>query len=241
MLKPPAPTIPGMTDTLEFVKNLWGGMNVPGAAGVGMPGASLSTDELDKRIADLKAVEAWLNMNTTMLRGTIQTLEIQRGTIATLRSVGASMAQAMGQASEQAGAMSAPFAQFFAQPGAGAAPAGTAAPAGPSSRAPGTAAGGPQAGAAKPGAEAPPGAAALPAAVAWWNLLQDQFTQAVSSAMSPEVMAGAAAMAQDAATRFATASSPPAKAGGEPEAGSGAADQAGAAKAKSPKAGPGKG
>jgi hypothetical protein len=42
----------------------------------------------------------------------------------------------------------------------------------------------------------------MPAAVAWWNLLQDQFRQAVSSAMSPEAMTNAAAMAQDAAARF---------------------------------------
>jgi hypothetical protein len=30
MLKPPAANMPGMTDTLDFVKNLWGSMNLPG-------------------------------------------------------------------------------------------------------------------------------------------------------------------------------------------------------------------
>jgi hypothetical protein len=221
MLKPPPPTIPGMTDTLEFVKNLWGSMNVPGVGVPGMGGATLSTDELDKRIADLKAVESWLNMNTTMLRGTIHALEVQRGTIATLKSMSASMAQAMGQTGEQAG-MANPFAQFFAQPGAGA-PAGQAQPqpkAQPKS--------GPQdagAGGAQGAAEAPAGAAGLPAAVAWWNLLQDQFTQAVASAMSPEAAAAAG---------FAGAPAKP------PEESGGGSPQAGAPTPRPPKSGPGK-
>jgi len=30
MLKPSAPAMPGMTDTLDFVKNLWGSMQIPG-------------------------------------------------------------------------------------------------------------------------------------------------------------------------------------------------------------------
>ena len=193
MLKPPASPIPGMTDTLEFVKNLWGNMNIPGAM-PGMGGGAISTDDLDKKIADLKAVEAWLNMNVSMLRGTIQALEVQRNTIATLKAMGESMAQAMGQPGADKASPAAPFAAFFSQ--------------GPAK--PGAAAAGAAAGAAGAGASTP-GAAALPAAVAWWNLLQDQFKQAVSNAMSPEAMAGAAAMAQDAAKRFAEAASVPAK------------------------------
>lgn len=207
MLKPPAPTIPGMTDSLEFVKNLWGSMNVPGMGVPGMGASPLSTDELDKKIADLKAVESWLNLNTTMLRGTIHALEVQRGTIATLKTMSASMAQVMGQGGEQAAA---PFAQFFGQPQAGAQAGNQSKPQQAQSQqgqsqqtqSQQTAQGG-----ASQGAATPPGAAALPAAVAWWNLLQDQFNQAVASAMSPEAMAGAAAMAQNAA-RFATAGMP---------------------------------
>ena len=230
MQKTTTPNIPGMTDTLEFVKNLWGGMNVPGA-GAGMAaGAPMSTDELDKKITDLKAVEAWLNMNMTMLRGTIQALEVQRGTIATLKSVGESMAQSMGQAGEQANAMAAQFSQFFNQPGAGA-PVDGAGRAQPQAAAQGGAHAGAQA-----GAEPPPFAAGIPAAMAWWNLLQEQFSQAVASAMSaPEVMAGAAAMAQDAAARFAAAATPPST--GKGEAGDA---KAGAATPKPAKSGPDK-
>jgi len=171
MLKPPAANIPGMTDTLDFVKNLWGSMNLPGTNMSGMSAPPLSPEDLDKRIADLKAVESWLNMNITMLRGTIQTMEVQRATLNNLKSMGASMAEAMRQSGVSAEKMAGmPFASFFGQPAAGAEAGG----------------GG---GTAQPGAPAqdPAGAAAagMPAALAWWNMLQEQFTQAVATALTP--------------------------------------------------------
>ena len=201
MLKPPMPNAAGMTDTLEFVKNLWGGMNIPGVGMPGMTGSSLSVDDLDKKIADLKAVESWLNLNLGMLRGTIQAMEVQRGTLATLKAMGDSMAQAMQRAGSDP-AMAAPFTQFFAQAAAAPTPPPPPAPA---------PAPGPQA----DKADAAPGQAesagqaassAMPAAVAWWNLLQDQFRQAVSSAMpaagaTPEASGG---------TNEGTAKPPPA-------------------------------
>jgi hypothetical protein len=172
MQKPPAANMPGMTDTLDFVKNLWGSMNIPGANLSGMSTPPLSTDELDKRIADLKAVESWLNMNITMLRGTIQTMEVQRATLATLKSMGASMAEAMRQSGVSTDKMAGmPFGAFFGQPGT---QGGAASGAGG-----GTA----QAGAAQDAAAA--ASAGMPTAMAWWNMLQDQFTQAVATAMTP--------------------------------------------------------
>ena len=190
MLKPPAATMPGMTDTLDFVKNLWGSMNLPGTNMSGMSAPPLSAEDLDKRITDLKAVESWLNMNITMLRGTIQTMEVQRATLSSLQTMGASMAEAMRQSGVSAEKMAGmPFGAFFGQPAAGAAP-GSAPSSKPSSSASSSSAaasgGG---GSAQPGATAPaqdPGAAlGMPAALAWWNMLQDQFTQAVSMAMTP--------------------------------------------------------
>jgi len=91
MLKPKMPEIPGMnamTDTLEFVKNLWGGMKVPGMGVAGMVMPTMSVEEVNKQIADLKAVEAWLTVNMNMLRATIQALEVQSATLATLQSMG---------------------------------------------------------------------------------------------------------------------------------------------------------
>ena len=189
MLKPP---MPGMNDTLDFVKNLWGGMQIPGTvpgmAGMPgippLPGAGMSVEDLDKKIADLKAVEAWLTLNQNMLHGTIQALEIQRGTLATLKAMGDSMAQAMGQTKVGESSV-APFAQFFAQMAQAATPAAAAAHTPPAPSAP------PPPPPPDPAQAAPDAAgAAMPAAMAWWNLLQDQFRHAVASAIPAEGGAG---------------------------------------------------
>lgn len=90
-------------DSLNFVKKLWGQMSVPGMSmpsmsGVAIPGMplpSMSLEDLDKRIQELKTVESWLNVNTTMLRSTIQALEVQRATIATLHSLSSTMSKTM--------------------------------------------------------------------------------------------------------------------------------------------------
>lgn len=182
----PSPQSAGMTDTLEFVKKLWGSMNIPGTGMPGMHSPTLSVDELDKKIADLKAVESWLNLNLGMLRGTIQALEVQRGTLATLKAMSDSMAQAMQRAGSDP-AMAAPFAQFFAQAGKATPAQDGAAPQAPSSQqaerpaAPASAV--TDAPASQDQAGPASANAAMPAAVAWWNLLQDQFRQAVAGAM----------------------------------------------------------
>nr|WP_315468218.1 PhaM family polyhydroxyalkanoate granule multifunctional regulatory protein [uncultured Undibacterium sp.] len=78
-----------INDPLAFVKKLWGDMQLPG-----MVTPTLSVDELDKQIKDLKTVESWLNVNMNMLKGTIQALEVQRATISALKTMGESFAQA---------------------------------------------------------------------------------------------------------------------------------------------------
>ncbi|MBX9899245.1 MAG: hypothetical protein K2Y28_00545 [Burkholderiaceae bacterium] len=80
----------GMNDPLGFVKKLWGDMQLPG-----MVTPTISVDELDKKIQDLKTVESWLNVNMNMLKGTIQALEVQRATISTLKTMGENFAQQM--------------------------------------------------------------------------------------------------------------------------------------------------
>jgi hypothetical protein len=198
MLKSSMPNLPGaMNDTLDFVKNLWGSMAVPGMGLPGMAAPAMSVEDLDKKITDLKAVEGWLNMNLSMLRGTIQTLEVQRGTIVTLKSMGEALASAVQQpgANEKSVLAAAPYASaFFGQPSAPA-PAPEAPKPAPKAE-------------AKPEVkeEAPKdplpaaAAAAMTNPAAWWNMLQDQFKQAVSTAMSPEAVAAATAKVQEAAT-----------------------------------------
>jgi hypothetical protein len=228
MQNPQMPNVPGagaVSDTLDFVKNLWSSMNVPGMSIPGLGAPTLSVDDLDKKIADLKAVESWLNVNVSMLRGTIQALEIQRGTLATLKSMGASLADAMKQpgADEKSVMAASPFASaFFAQPAA-AAQAPAAAPQ-----------------AAKGEAQAAaPGSPFMPDATLWWNVLQDQFKQAVTSAMSSDAMANASAMAQEAASRMTAAATPKPAADAKPAESDAAQDAS--AKPRAAKAKPGKG
>ena len=159
------PGVGAMTDTLDFVKKMWGGMNIPGMV---MP--SLSVNDINKQIADLKAVESWLTLNMNMLRGTIQALEVQAATISTLQSM-----------SENFGAVmypqQTPVAAETASPN-GANQGNGSHDAAKSSDAP------------RPTKKDEQDAASLTAplvnAAAWWNMLQDQFTQAVGSAMTGE-------------------------------------------------------
>ncbi|WP_394780106.1 PhaM family polyhydroxyalkanoate granule multifunctional regulatory protein [Undibacterium sp.] len=189
------PGMAAMSDTLSFVKKLWGGMQVPG-----MIAPTVSIDDLDKKIKDLKTVESWLNVNMNMLRGTIQALEVQRATIATLNSLGASFSNAMNT----------PAASPFAEPAAAAADTQPKAvnpewPMPPSSAAPTQAVAEPEerveeeAEEVEPAADGKPEQSAQYATpedasasqfvnpAAWWTLLQDQFKQAVSNAMAGEL------------------------------------------------------
>ena len=72
------------SDPMEFLKSLWGNTGMP------LPGLvtpTLDTNELEKRITDLKAVEGWLKSNLSMLQMTIQGLEMQRATLSALRTL----------------------------------------------------------------------------------------------------------------------------------------------------------
>jgi hypothetical protein len=48
---------------------------------------TLNVEELDKRIAELKAVHFWLDQNSKALSATIQALEVQKMTLATLQGM----------------------------------------------------------------------------------------------------------------------------------------------------------
>lgn len=70
-------------DWLEFMQRMWNPMAFP------MPGMTLPTvnpEEIDRKIAELKAVETWLTMQVGLLQMTVKTLEMQK---AALESLGA--------------------------------------------------------------------------------------------------------------------------------------------------------
>ncbi|WP_175656223.1 PhaM family polyhydroxyalkanoate granule multifunctional regulatory protein [Burkholderia ambifaria] len=164
----PADMLDRMWDMMRM--SPFGGMaSFPGAASGLPPSLSsmsdmmaplTSVEELDKRITDLRAVEQWLKLNLGMLQSAIQALEVQRATLATLRAFGAFAQSSMSAAEEAAvaaaQAASAPRADAQQAPGAGAADA-------------------PAAGDAAQQAFDPAG---------WWNLLQAQFNQLASLAMT---------------------------------------------------------
>jgi hypothetical protein len=52
---------------------------------------TLNVEELEKRISDLKAVHFWLEQNSRALGATIQALEVQKMTLATLKGMNFSM------------------------------------------------------------------------------------------------------------------------------------------------------
>jgi len=52
---------------------------------------TLNVEELDKRIDELKAVQFWLDQNAMALKATIQALEVQKMTLATLKGMNFSM------------------------------------------------------------------------------------------------------------------------------------------------------
>ena len=68
------------------------------AAAAGMPGMAnwvaptLSIEDIDKRIQELKSVLFWLEQNTTALKATIQAMEVQKMTLSTLQSMNVNMA-----------------------------------------------------------------------------------------------------------------------------------------------------
>ncbi len=115
------PFVPGF----DFLQKLAQGGQAPMA---GWVAPTLDPEALDKRITELKAVQFWLDQNAAALKATIQALEVQKMTLATLKSMNVPMPGA-GLAWPMPGAPAA--AQPAAAPAAKAAPAAPAAAAAP--------------------------------------------------------------------------------------------------------------
>lgn len=138
---------------------------------------TISVEEIDQRIRELKTVQFWLEQNARALTATVQALEVQRMTLATLQGMNVAMQDLAG------GAFKAPAA-------AAPAPAPAAAPEpAPTEPTPGV----------KPGAppEAAPTAAVDP--LQWWGALTQQFQQIANQAVGD---AGAQQAALDAARQM---------------------------------------
>ncbi len=139
--------VPGFDFLQGLLKSA--GAGLPGLPGVGQWIApTLDPDELDKRIRDLKTVQFWLEQNAKLLATTVQALEVQRMTLATLKSMNLPMAD-LGEALK---ARPAPTPEPAPEP----APAPAPTP--------------------KPKAASEP-AAPLVDPMQWWGALTQQFTE----------------------------------------------------------------
>ncbi|OZI77181.1 PhaM family polyhydroxyalkanoate granule multifunctional regulatory protein [Bordetella genomosp. 12] len=171
--------------SMEMMRQAWASLAGPGGLGQSLPlTPPMNLEDLERRIAELRTVEGWLRLNLQMLSSSIQGMEVQRATIATLRSfVGSASGSAAGSEGDPS-----PL-----EVALGLRPAKADKPAKP------------EASAAADGAEAAGServnAAAQSASQAWWELLNQQFSQiaAATAASLPAMMPGMDAMAQAAA------------------------------------------
>jgi len=69
LAKGAAPTIPQMSNPAHWIA------------------PTMDVEELDKRISELKAVHFWLDQNSQVLAATVQALEVQKMTLATLKGM----------------------------------------------------------------------------------------------------------------------------------------------------------
>jgi hypothetical protein len=65
-------------DPFEMFRRLWGPLGLP-VPGMAVP--TLDPKEVEKRIAELRSVESWLQVNLNMVQFAIQGLEVQRSAL----------------------------------------------------------------------------------------------------------------------------------------------------------------
>ena len=136
---------------------------------------TLNVEELDKRISELKAVHFWLDQNSKALGATIQALEVQKMTLATLKGMNFNMG-------DVADALKLKTADSVmgAVPKAAEAAAGTVATAaGAAKRKAAPRKTGADGGATKAGKAAAP----MVDPLQWWGALTQQFQEIAASAM----------------------------------------------------------
>ncbi|ASU37403.1 pilus assembly protein FimV [Herbaspirillum sp. meg3] len=234
-----------IADTMEFMRKMWGSM---GAPAMGIP--SLSVEEINKKISDLKTVASWLELNMNMLRATIQTLEVQSATLSTLQAMGAILTPRDADDAAAAAKAASPFGfpnwppqatepqkeDKKETPRSASAPQPEPAvedeedeesadedmPEDLSAKGKDAAA---EAEAGQNPMPAPDFQASMANPNAWWNLLQEQFQQAVGNVLADQVPAG----------KEATKSKPATKPAGKP-ARKAASASAGPKKTTKPKA-----
>lgn len=178
-----AKLVPGF----DFLQNL-----ATGGTSAGLPqmpnlshwvAPTLDLEELEKRIQELKAVQFWLEQNSKILAATVQALEVQKMTLATLKGMNyqmADLAEAMKVPPQAAGAAGSRTDQGADEP----APAPKPAAARPRRGAKA---------ASSASAKSDADAAGVVDPMQWWGSLTQQFQHIASQAMKDVAQQGAAA------------------------------------------------
>lgn len=190
----------------DFLKNLAGSAAAGGAGAVpGMPSLSswvaptLSVEEVDKRIQELKTVQYWLEQNGHALKATIQALEVQKMTLSTLRGMNVRMEDLASAFTRQAAAPEPeppPMASMFRTASPAAAPEPEEEDEPEADEAPAAAPKRAERKKATGGTASPDAAGGVVDPLQWWGALTQQFQQIASSALQDASQLKVPAMAQ---------------------------------------------
>ena len=71
-------------DWLEYLQKMWNPMSFP-MPGMGMP--TVNVGEVEKKIAELKALETWLTIQVGFVQMTVKTLEMQMAALESLAAI----------------------------------------------------------------------------------------------------------------------------------------------------------
>ncbi|RKJ97281.1 PhaM family polyhydroxyalkanoate granule multifunctional regulatory protein [Alicycliphilus denitrificans] len=226
----------------DFLQNLAKG------AAAGMPALSgwvaptMSVEEIDRRIQELKTVQFWLEQNARALTATVQALEVQKMTLATLQGMNVAMGDMVGAfgAAHAAGDGGSATRQAAAAPAPAPAPEPAPQPEAPAQEEPRRVEAQPEP------APAGPAAPGMVDPVQWWGALTNQFQQLAANALKDagahraafestrDMASGAFKAATDMAAQMAAQGMPGAAAAARPKA-KAAADDAQAKPAAKPR------
>ena len=158
---------------------------------------TMNVEELEKRIGELKAVHFWLDQNSKALGATIQALEVQKMTLATLKGMNFNMGDVANAFKLKAADTMLGGVQKMTETAAGAAQAVSGAASGAATK---TKAARKKTSAKSGDGKADGKAAGLVDPMQWWGALTQQFQQIATSAMKD----AAAQTAMDTAKNMAT-------------------------------------
>jgi hypothetical protein len=192
---------------------------------------TLDPEELGKRIDQLKTVQMWLEQNARMLGATVQALEVQRMTLATLKSMNVPVAD-LGEALMARSAAASSPTPSPTRATADPAPAPEPTPARQRRARSATA----KAGEDNPGASRAADGAGTPLVdpMQWWGALTQQFSQLAAQAMKEGPMEAARSAAGSLAEAAARASQPAATTPASAAGAAGTAASAASAAASAP-------